>query len=255
MLFVVDVGNTNIVLGVFDGEGELLSSWRIKTDDSKTADEYEVLLRNFFHYRGMDLKKISGAALASVVPTVTGIFETLIRSLFKVEPLILGPGVKTGMPIKTDNPREVGADRIANGVAAYELYGGPVIVADFGTATTFDVVSEKGEYLGGTISPGVFISMEALFHRTAKLPRVDFKKPHRVIGKNTISSMQSGIMCSLIGGIDYTVAAIKKELGTPTLVVATGGLADMVGRYAQSIDYIDPDLTLKGLRIIYQRSS
>ena len=254
MLFVADVGNTNIVLGVFDGEGELLSSWRIRTDEGKTADEYEVLLRNFFHYRGMDLKKISGAALASVVPTVTGIFETLIRSLFKADPLILGPGVKTGMPIKTDNPREVGADRIANSVAAYELYGGPIIVADFGTATTFDVVSEKGEYLGGTISPGVYISMEALFHRAAKLPWVDFKRPDRVIGKNTVISMQSGIMCSVIGGINYTVAAIRKELGMPAQVVATGGLADMVGRYAKSIDYIDPDLTLKGLRIIYNRS-
>ncbi|HBT20655.1 MAG TPA: type III pantothenate kinase [Peptococcaceae bacterium] len=254
MLFVADIGNTNIVIGVFNGKGKLLSSWRIRTDEEKPADEYEVLIRNFFCFKEIDLKGISGAAVSSVVPTLTGTFEALMKSLFKVEPLILGPGVKTGMPIKTDNPREVGADRIANSVAAYELYGGPVIVADFGTATTFDVVSEKGEYLGGTISPGVYISMEALSRRAAKLPWVDFRKPDRVIGKNTISSMQSGIMCSVIGCINYTVAAIRKELGMPAQVVATGGLAHMVGRYTESIDYIDPDLTLKGLRIIYSRN-
>jgi len=255
MLFVVDVGNTNIVIGVFNSKDELIGSWRLGTDEKKTVDEYEVLVKSFLYQADIDYKKVSGAIISSVVPTITEVFESLCTGVFNLKPIVLGPGVKTGMPIRMDNPREVGADRIANGVAAYELYGGPVIVADFGTATTFDVVSADGEYIGGTISPGVSISMEALFRRAAKLPRVEFKKPDRVIGKNTVAGMQAGIMCLVIGGVNYTVKAIRKELGVPARVVATGGLSETVGRYTESIDFIDPYLTLQGLRIIYRRNN
>lgn len=254
LLFVVDIGNTNIVMGAFAGE-KLVASWRMGTDTYKTADEYEVLVRGFLSLDQVDPGKVSGAIISSVVPNITEVFEDLASRLFGVKPLVVGAGIKTGMVIKTDNPREVGADRIANAVAAYVLYGGPVIVADFGTATTFDVVSETGEYLGGVISPGINISMEALFERTAKLPRVALKKPAAAIGKNTVASMQSGIVYSVIGGINCTVQAIWGELGVKAKVVATGGLAGVVGPQANLIQVVNPNLTLEGLRIIYNRNS
>lgn len=253
MLFVVDIGNTNIVMGVFDND-KLTASWRMGMDTNKTVDEYEVLVRGFLSSGKIHVSEIRGAIVSSVVPNITQVFEVLIHRLFGVRPLILGAGIKTGMTIKTDNPREVGADRIANSVAAYVLYGGPVIVADFGTATTFDVVSEKGEYLGGTISPGIDISMEALFQRTAKLPHVALKKPATAIGKNTVASMQAGIMFLVIGGIKYTVEAIREELEAPAKVVFTGGLAGLAGTYGEIAHVINSDLTLEGLRIIYNRN-
>jgi len=223
-------------------------------DINKTVDEYEVVARGFLSLDGIDASAVKGAIIASVVPNITNVFEMLTSRLFGVEALVVGAGIKTGMIIKTDNPREVGADRIANSVAAYVLYGGPVIVADFGTATTFDVVSEKGEYLGGTISPGLQISTEALFERTAKLPRVALQKPAAAIGKNTVNSMQAGIMYSVIGGINYTVQAIWKELGVHAKVIATGGLAESVCQHAEIFDVVNKDLTLEGLRIIYSRN-
>lgn len=253
MLFVADIGNTNIVMGVFKGE-KLAASWRIGMDTNKTVDEYEVLVRSFFSLDKIDASRVNGAIIASVVPNITEVFEGLMSLLFGINPLIVGAGIKTGMTIKTDNPREVGADRIANSVAAYELYGGPVIVADFGTATTFDVVSEKGEYLGGMIYPGINISMEALFAKTAKLPRVALKKPNTAIGKNTVNSMQSGILYSVIGGIDWAIRAIWTELGGQTKVVATGGLAETVGQQMDILEITNTKLTLEGLRIIYNRN-
>ena len=253
MLFVVDIGNTNIVVGIFDSD-RLAASWRMGTDTNKTVDEYEVLVEGFLSSDKIEPAKISGAIISSVVPNITGVFESLVSRLFGVHALVVGAGVKTGMTIKTDNPREVGADRIANAVAAYALYGGPVIVADFGTATTFDVVSKNGEYLGGMIYPGINISMEALFQRAAKLPRVALKKPQTAIGKNTVTSMQAGIMYSVIGGINFAVQGIWAELGSQAKVVATGGLAELVGSQAEIVEVINRDLTLEGLRIIYNRN-
>lgn len=253
MLFVVDIGNTNVVMGLYSDD-RLMASWRMGTDSMKTVDEYEVAVRGFFSLDKINSGDVSGAIISSVVPTTTGLFESLIFSMFGIKPLVVGSGIKTGMTIKTDNPREVGSDRIANAVAAYNYYGGPVIVADFGTATTFDVVSASGEYLGGLISPGINISMEALFKRAAKLPRVALIKPSSAIGKNTVASMQAGIMYSVIGGINYSVQAIWKELGTQAKVVATGGLAELVGSQAEIVDIINKELTLEGLRIIYYRN-
>ena len=253
MLFVADIGNTDVVMGMYS-DGRLSACWRMGMDTKKTVDEYEVAVRGFLALDGIYPGDVKGAIISSVVPTVTGVFEKLASRLFKVQPLVVGAGIKTGMTIKTDNPREVGADRIANAVAAYELYGGPVIVADFGTATTFDVVSATGEYMGGLISPGINISMEALFQRAAKLPRVALVKPASAIGKNTVASMQAGIMYSVIGGINFSVQAIWKELGAQAKVVATGGLAELVGPQAEIVDIINRELTLEGLRIIYDRN-
>ena len=253
MLFVVDIGNTNIVLGLYEND-TLLHCWRVGTDDKKTTDEYEVLLRNFFQKVNLESRYVDGAIISSVVPMLTGVFYDLCQRVFDVSSLIVGPGLKTGMPIKMDNPREVGADRIANGVAAYALYGGPVIVADFGTATTFDVVSKDGEYIGGVISPGISISMEALFQRAAKLPRVELMQPSSSIGRNTVAGMQAGIMGQVIGGINYTVDSIRRELEFNAPVVATGGLAELVGPHSEAIDIINPILTLEGLKLIYHRN-
>lgn len=253
MLLVADVGNTNIVLGVFDGD-ELKASWRMGTDILKTVDEYEVSLRGFLALDEIEVAKVNGAIIGSVVPNITDVFENLFATVFGVPPLIVGSGIKTGMTIKVDNPREVGADRIANAIAAYKLYEGPVIVADFGTATTFDVVSEKGEYLGGMISPGINISMEALFQRAAKLPRVALTRPERAIGKNTVASMQSGIFNAVIGGVDYSVRALWAELGTEAKIVATGGLAELVAPKTEVVDVVNRTLSLEGLKIIYERN-
>jgi len=253
MLLVIDIGNTNIVLGLYSGNS-LAASWRLGTDVRKTVDEYELFLHSLFSLHGMDTKAVSGAIIASVVPPANGLFEVLVLKMFGIKPLVVGAGIKTGMTIKMDNPREVGADRIANAVAAYELYGGPVIVADFGTATTFDVVSAEGQYIGGMISPGINIAMEALFQKAAKLPRVALSKPSTAIGKNTVSCMQSGTIHYVVGGINYSVQAIWKELGSHAKVVATGGLAELIGPQAEIVDVVNRDLTLEGLRIIYYRN-
>lgn len=253
MLLVLDVGNTNIVLGVYRGE-ELIHSWRISTNKHKTADEYGIQIRVLFLYADIDYKNIKAVVLSSVVPPIMPALERMAEKYFGVKPLVVGPGVKTSMPIKYDNPKEVGADRIVNAIAAIEMYGGPLIIVDFGTATTFCAISGQGEYLGGAIAPGVGISTEALVAKAAKLPRIELVKPKTVIGKTTVSSMQSGIFYGFVGQVDGIVNRIKEEMGTEAKVVATGGLAELISRESSTIDLVNPNLTLEGLRIIYERN-
>ncbi|MFZ5641570.1 MAG: type III pantothenate kinase [Bacillota bacterium] len=253
MLLVLDVGNTNIVLGVYRGE-ELIHSWRISTNKHKTADEYGIQIRVLFQYADIDYRDIKAVVLSSVVPPIMPALERMAEKYFGIKPLVVGPGVKTSMPIKYDNPKEVGADRIVNAIAAIELYGGPLIIVDFGTATTFCAISGQGEYLGGAIAPGVGISTEALVAKAAKLPRIELVKPKTVIGKTTISSMQSGILYGFVGQVDGIVNRIKEEMGTEAKVVATGGLAELISRESSTIDLVNPNLTLEGLRIIYERN-
>ncbi len=253
MILVFDVGNTNIVLGVFNGQ-ELVENWRLSTTRNCTSDEYGVLLRELFKASTVSMADINGTILSSVVPTINPILERTCQKYFGLTPHTVGPGTKTGMPIKYDNPREVGADRIVNAVAGYEQYGGPLIIVDFGTATTFCVISDKGEYLGGAIAPGIGISTEALFARAAKLPRVELVKPPSIIGKNTVNSMQSGIVYGFVGQVNEIVRRIKIEIDGDPLVVATGGLAELIAGETSSINRVDKYLTLNGLRIIYERN-
>src|SRR5580692_5843087 len=253
MLLVVDVGNTNISFGVFNGAA-LLHHVRCESARSRTADEYAVLVRQMLALRGVDLEGIDAAVLASVVPTLTDTMVGLVRRAFGREALVVGPGIKTGMSILYENPREVGADRIVNAVAAYEWAKSGVIVVDFGTATTFDCVTPKGEYLGGVIAPGVQISAEALFSRAARLPRVELALPPKVVGRNPVHSMQSGIVYGYAGLVDGLVNRLKKELGYPVRVVATGGLARLIAPETETIETVDDDLTLTGLRLIYERN-
>lgn len=253
MILVIDVGNTNIVLGVFEGK-KLVQSWRIATNKDKTSDEYGIQIKVLFKYSKIKSEKIEAVVISSVVPPVTPALESMSVKYFGIRPLIVGPGVKTSMPIRYDNPKEVGADRIVNAVAAFELYGGPLIIVDFGTATTFDAISKDGEYLGGAIAPGIGISTEALYTRAAKLPRVELLKPSKVIGKNTVASMQSGIIYGFVGQTDGIVARMKKEIDGEPLVVATGGLAALISKESGNVDKVNADLTLEGLRIIYERN-
>ncbi len=254
MILVLDVGNTNIVLGVYRGN-ELIDFWRIATDKNKTSDEYSILIQQFFQFNNLNIKDIQDVVMSSVVPNIMYSLERAAKKLFNIRPLTVGPGVKTGMNIKYDNPAQVGADRIVNGVAAYEKYGGPLIIVDFGTATTFCVISEKGEYLGGAIAPGIKISSDVLFEKTAKLPRVELAKPEKVIGKNTVSSMQSGIVYGYVGLVEYIVRKIKNEIKDESVkVIATGGFATLIISEAKCIDTIDGLLSLDGLNIIYQRN-
>jgi type III pantothenate kinase len=253
MLLVVDVGNTNVSFGVFDGTA-LLHHVRCESARSRTADEYAVLVRQMLVMRGVDATRIDAAILASVVPPLTETIAECVRRAFDRDPLVVGPGIKTGMAILYENPREVGADRIVNAVAAYEWAKGGVIVVDFGTATTFDCVTPKGEYLGGVISPGVQISAEALFARAARLHRVEFALPPKVVGRNPVHSMQSGIVYGYAGLVDGICARLKDELAYPCKVVATGGLARLVAPQTKAIEAIDDDLTLTGLRILYERN-
>lgn len=251
MLLAVDVGNTNISLGIFDGE-KLRATWNVASDLNKTADEYDVLLMNLLPREGLAIADIDHVSVACVVPPLLTIIEELSRRHLKVPPLIVGPGVKTGVRVRTDNPREVGADRIVNAAAAHHLYGEPVIVIDFGTATTFDAVSSKGEYLGGAIAPGILISAEALFERASRLPRVELFAPENAIGKNSVSAMQSGIIFGYVGLIESLVSRIKQELGGGAYVVATGGLAQIIARETKVIDTVNMHLTLIGLRLIHE---
>ena len=253
MLLVFDVGNTNIVLGVYK-EKELLKHWRLSTLPYRTADEYGMLLRNLLNFAGIAMDAIKDVVVSSVVPPLMFSLEQMTQKYFGAVPLVVGPGIKTGLAIRYDNPREVGADRIVNAVAGYELYGGPLVIVDFETATTFCAISAKGEYLGGAITPGIGISTEALFIQAAKLPRVEFVRPPSVIGKNTVQSIQSGIIYGFAGQVDEIVRRMKKELGGNAFVLATGGLAELIARESSTIDRVDLLLTLAGLRIVYERN-
>ncbi len=253
MILAIDIGNTNIVFGVFDDK-TLAANWRLSTDRNRTADEYGVLLKELFGLSGLNMRAVDGVVISSVVPPVNSLIESMIEKFFNLSPVLVGPGIKTGISIKLDNPRELGADRIVNAVAGYSLYGGPLIIVDFGTATTFCCVTAKGEYLGGAIAPGIGISTEALFNKAAKLPRVELNKPPGVIGKNTVSAMQSGIVFGFAGQVEILVKRMKQELGPETQVVATGGLAKVIAPETTVIDKINPSLTLTGLRMIYERN-
>ncbi len=250
MLLAVDIGNTNVTLGVFEGE-VLRATWRMATDVHQMPDEYAALLLNLLHHQGLDASDIEGAALCSVVPPLTGTFEELCQRYFHISPLVVEAGVKTGVHIRMDNPREVGTDRIVNATAAHHLYRGPVIIVDLGTATTFDVVSKEGDYLGGVIAPGIAIAAEALFTRTAALPRVELVRPMHAIGTNTVAAMQSGIIFGYVGLVEGIIVRIQRELGEKAMVVATGGYAGLIARETAVIDEINPNLTLVGLRLIY----
>ncbi len=250
MLLTVDIGNTNIMLGVFEGD-ELRATWHMATRIHRMSDEYAALLLNLLPYQGLDASDIEEIALCSVVPPLTATFEELFQRYFHISPLVVGTGVKTGVRIRMDNPREVGADRIVNTAAAHHLYGGPIIIADLGTATTFDTVSKEGDYLGGAIAPGIETAAEALFMRAAKLPRVELVRPERAIGTSTIAAMQSGIVFGYVALVEGMVARIQKELGEKAKVVATGGYAELIAKETSVIDVINPTLTLTGLRLIY----
>lgn len=254
MLLVFDVGNTNIVLGLYDGD-KMIYHWRAATNELKTADEYAASLGMMFQPDGVTFDMVTDIIISSVVPPVNPTLEYLCRRYFHVEPMMVGPGMKTGLNILYDNPRELGADRIVNAVAGITLYGGPLIIIDLGTATTFCAIDEKKRYLGGAVTPGIGISMEALFQRASKLPRIELTPASSVICKNTVSAMQSGIYYGAIGQVDGIVRRMKKEMGYKEIkVIATGGLADLIASQSETIDVNDPLLTLKGLYILFKKN-
>ena len=257
MLLAIDVGNTNTVLGLYKLEGdrpELAAHWRVTTHRSQTADEYGVLFVNLFEMNGLKPKQVTHIIISSVVPPVEGTLRQVCQDYFHLQPLFIEPGIKTGMPVLVDNPAELGADRLVNAIAAFERYGGPCIVVDFGTATTFDVISAKGEYLGGAISPGLGISADALFSRAARLGKVDIKRPAKVIGTNTVTHIQSGLYYGYIGLVDGILERMIAELGQAAKVIATGGLARQISEDSRFISEIDDMLTLDGLLILFERN-
>ncbi len=253
VIFVLDVGNTNTVLGVYEGD-TLNHHWRIETNRNKTEDEYGMMIKSLFQHDGLQFEQIEGVIISSVVPPIMAALERMCEKYFHVKPLVVGPGVKTGLNIKYENPREVGADRIVNAVAGIHEYGTPLIIVDFGTATTYCYIDESSHYMGGLIAPGIGISTEALYTRASKLPRIEITRPEAVVGKNTVSAMQAGILYGYVGQVEGIVSRIKKENNTNPTVIATGGLAGLIAKECSMIDIVDSDLTLKGLLLIYKRN-
>jgi len=251
MLLAIDIGNTNITFGLYEGE-RLGPCWRIRTIHEKMPDEYGILIDQLFRHRGYDPEQVTGIAVASVVPPLTPVFQQVCRDYVGRAPLVVDAGVRTGVRVRYDNPRDVGADRVVDAAAVWKLYGAPACIVDFGTGTTFDAVSAEGDYLGGAIAPGIGIAARALFERTAKLPRVELVRPPSAIGRNTPHAIQSGLLFGYVGLVEGMVARFKAELGPETKIIATGGLAEIIARETDVIDVVDPWLTLHGLRIVYE---
>lgn len=254
MLLVIDVGNTNTVLGIFKDD-RLVEHWRLTTSRTRTTDEYGILLKTLFDMSDVGMTEVTGCIIACVVPPMLPMYEEMVKRYFKLQPLVIGPGVRTGMPILYENPREVGADRIVNAVAAFDVFHGACIVVDFGTAITFDAISAKGEYLGGSICPGIAISADALYTHASRLPRVEMRLPDRVVGRNTVASIQSGLVYGYTSLVDGMVRRIVEEYGAPMRVIATGGLARVIADSSETIEAVDDDLTLTGLRLLYERNT
>ncbi len=252
MLLTIDIGNTNITFGVYDAQRTLQYHWRIKTDYGRLADEYGIIILGLMRHEKLEFEQIRGVAMASVVPPLTQVFTEMVERFIKQKPLLVDADTKTGVTVAVDSPQDVGADRIVDAAAVYHLYGGPACVVDFGTATTFDAVSDTGDYLGGAIAPGIGIAAEALFSRTSKLPRIDFVPPPDVIGKNTVQAMQSGLMYGYVGLVEGVVARFKKSLGPTMRVIGTGGLAETMAAQTDVIQIVNPWLTLEGLRLIWE---
>ena len=253
MIFVIDVGNTNTVIGVYEGD-TLKYHWRIETNRNKTEDEYGMIIKSLLEHEGLSFDQFDGIIISSVVPPIMFALEGMCKKYFGVKPLVVGPGIKTGLDIKYENPREVGADRIVNAVAGIHEFGSPLIIVDFGTATTYCYINEDKQYMGGAIAPGINISTEALYSRASKLPRIEIARPDCIIGKNTVSAMQSGILYGYVGQVEGIVSRIKAQSKVEPLVIATGGLATLIANESTAIDIVEPFLTLKGLQLIYKRN-
>jgi len=253
MILVLDVGNTNIVVGVYEDE-QLKYQWRISTNRNRTEDEYGMIIKSLFEHEGKSFTDVTGIIISSVVPPINFFLEKMCEKYFKIKPIIVGPGIKTGLHIKYDNPKEVGADRIVNAVAGVHEYGAPLIIVDFGTATTYCYINEDKQYMGGAIAPGVGISTEALYTKAAKLPRIEITTPESIIGRNTVEAMQAGVLYGYVGQVDGIVSRMKEFAKTNPKVIATGGLAPLIAKESKEIDLVDPHLTLKGLHIIYKKN-